>query len=197
MLDKNTDWPEFIRRTLDAEPRRMAVKALQYFGDFSGFAVELGCGSGVDVIALAERGWKVYAVDSTPDGFENIRKKIPDSKKDNIECVQVSFEDMTIPEADLVYSSFSIPFCKPGAFNAFWKKIVDAIKPGGRFSGNLFGEKDEWAYMKDVTFLTKDEVLHLLGDFDVEYFKEFHQEGAAVLTPTKLWHYYDVVARKK
>lgn len=196
-MDKNTDWPEFIRLTMDEKPRRMAVKALQYFGDFTGYAVELGCGSGVDAISLAERGWKVYAVDSTSDGFDNIRKKLPDDKKDSIECVQARFEDMLVPEADLIYSSFSIPFCRPGAFDSFWGKIVAAIRPGGRFIGNLFGVNDEWAYMTDATFLTREQALGLFRDFDVEYFKELNQEGPAVLTPTKFWHLFDVVARKR
>ena len=195
-MDENTNWPEFIKRTLDIEPRRMVKKALQYFGDFSGSAVDLGCGSGIDTLCLVERGWKVYAFDSTSDGFKNIMAKLPDEKKDNVVCIQSSFEDISIPEVDLVYSSFSIPFCKPEHFGVFWEKIVSSIRPHGRFSGNLFGPKDEWAYMTDATFLNKEQVTGLFDSFEIEYFREQHQEGESVLTQTKLWHLFEIVARK-
>jgi len=196
-MDERVDWPEFIRRTLNIPPRRMVVKALDYFGDFTGFAVELGCGSGIDTIKLVECGWKVYAVDSLSDGFENIMAKLPGDKKDYVECVQAVFEDMDIPEADLVYSSFSIPFCRPESFESFWGKIVGAIKPGGRFAGNLFGEKDEWSQMPGVTFVTRDQIDELFRDFEIEYLREQHQEGQSVLTETKMWHLFEIVARKK
>ena len=196
-MDENTNWPEFQRRTLDISPRKMLVKALEFFGDFTGHAVDLGCGSGIDTIALAERGWSVCAVDSTPDGFENIMSKLSEEKRRNVTCIHGNFEDIEIPETDLVYSSFSIPFCRPEIFDVFWGRIVNAIRPGGRFSGNLFGEKDEWAYMTDVTFITVDRIDDLFKDFEIEYFREQYSEGPAVLTPTKLWHLFEIAAKKK
>jgi len=179
------------------QPRWMIKKALELFGDFTGHAVELGCGSGIDAIKLAESGWTVYAVDSTPDGFENIAAKLPLEKLENIECEQVNFEDMIIPEADLIYSIFSVPFCRPDCFDEFWDKIVNAIRPGGRFAGNLFGVKDEWAYMTDATFITKERFDELFKEFEIEHYREQYSEGPSVLVPTKLWHLFDVVARKK
>ncbi|MCL2226679.1 MAG: class I SAM-dependent methyltransferase [Oscillospiraceae bacterium] len=196
-MDKNTNWPEFIKRTLDTPPRWMMKKTLELFGDFAGHAVDLGCGSGIDTIELAERGWTVYAVDSTPDGFANIMSKLPEDKQAKVKCIQADFEHMAIPEADLIYSVFSLPFCKPEHFGAFWEKIVSAIKPGGRFAGNLFGVKDEWAYMSDATFITKEQFDELFKDFTIEHFREQYSEGPSVLVPTKLWHLFDVVAQKR
>jgi len=196
-LDRNTDWPEFIRRTLDMEPRWLLKKALELFDGFSGDAVELGCGSGTDTIKLVESGWTVYAVDSTPDGFDNIFSKLPEDKRLNVKCVEANFEDVLIPEADLVYSVFSIPFCRPEHFDAFWGRIVSAIRPGGRFSGNLFGVRDEWAYMPDATFIKKEQIDDLFRGFEIEHFREQLSEGPSVLVPTKFWHLFDVVARKR
>jgi len=196
-LDKNTNWQEFIRLTLDTPPRWLLKKSLELFDGYKGHAIDLGCGSGLDTIALVEQGWSVCAVDCTPDGFENIRSKLPLELLDNVKCVQASFEDVYLPEADLIYSSFSVPFCRPDCFDDFWNKIVDAIRPGGRFAGNLFGEKDEWAYMTDATFVTKERFYELFERFEIEHYREQYSEGPSVLVPTKLWHLFDVVARKK
>lgn len=196
-MNENLNWPEFQKRTLKTPPRRLVIKALQYFEDFTGTAVELGCGSGIDTIKLAEAGWKVYAVDATPDGFRNIEENLSPELLANVECVQANFEDVSIPEVDLVYSSFGVPFCRPEFFDAFWDKIVAAIKPGGRFVGNLFGEKDEWSALPEVTFMTREQAEGLFSQFEMEYFRELHTEGVAVLTPTKMWHYYEIVAKKK
>jgi len=175
----------------------MLKKTLELFDGFTGYAVELGCGSGTDTIKLVESGWIVYAVDTTPDGFANILSKLPEDKRGCVECVKASFEEMTIPPADLIYSVFSIPFCKPERFDAFWDRMTSAIRPGGRFAGNLFGVKDEWAYMTDATFLEKEHIEKLFDGFEIEHFREQYSVGPAVLTPTKLWHLFDIVARKK
>jgi len=175
----------------------MLKKTLELFDGFTGYAVELGCGSGVDTIKLAKSGWRVYAVDSTPDGFTNIISKLPEEKRGSVECVHAYFEDMRIPEADLVYSVFSVPFCRPEYFDEFWGRIVSAIRPGGRFAGNLFGVNDEWAYMPAATFIEKERLEELFDEFEIEHFREQYSVGPAVLTPTKLWHLFDIVARKK
>jgi len=195
-MDKNTNWPEFVRLTLDTPPRWYLKKALEVFDGFAGHAVDLGCGSGMDTVALVENGWTVTAVDCTPDGFENIMAKLTKELHKNVQCVQSDFETLALPEADLVYSAFGVPFCKPEFFDDFWGRITAAIKPEGRFIGNLFGVKDEWNYMQDVTFLSRKRFDELFTGFEIEHFREQYSEGPSVLVPTKLWHLFDVVARK-
>jgi SAM-dependent methyltransferase len=41
-----------------------------------GQAMDLGCGSGLHTIALAERGWKVTGVDQMPKALDRARKRI-------------------------------------------------------------------------------------------------------------------------
>jgi hypothetical protein len=61
----------------------------------------------------------------------------------------------------------------------------------------LFGDKDEWAGLPNVTILTRDRVDGLFRGFEMEYFRELCAEGPSVLTETKLWHLFEIVARKK
>lgn len=195
-MNDDRNWSEFQKLTAKVPPRPMLLKSLELFNGFTGFAVDLGCGSGIDTIKLINSGWKVCAVDATADGFENIRSSIPQEKLINLELRQEFFEHLTIPKTDLVCSSFSIPFCRPESFDMFWSKIIASIKSGGRFAGNLFGDKDEWSDTKDMTFKTKEQVFDLFRGFQIEYFNEIYADGPTAVNTTKRWHIFEVVAKK-
>lgn len=193
------DWSEFQKKMTSIPPRPILLKVLELFKDFKGYAVELGCGSGVDTIHLINSGWKVYAVDGTTDGFENIKASIPENKLSDVEFIKANFEDLTIPDADLVYSSYSIPFCRQEAFDAFWNNIVRAIKSGGRFAGHLFGEQDGWKnFINNITLKTKSEIIDLFKNFDIEYFDELCEDRPSVnVGGIKRWHVFEIIAVKK
>ena len=193
------DWSEFQNKMTAIPPRPILLKVLDLFDGFKGYAVELGCGSGVDTIHLINSGWKVYAVDGTTNGFENIRAKIPEYKLSDLEFIQANFEDVTIPEADLIYSSYSIPFCRWEAFDAFWGKIVEAIRVGGRFAGHIFGEQDGWSnFIDDITLKTKSETIALFEGFDIEYFDELCEDRpSSNVSGMKRWHVFEIIAIKK
>lgn len=75
-------------------------------------------------------------------------------------------------------------------------KIVNAVRPGGRFAGQLFGVRDEWATPADPAFLTITAAQELLQPFDLEVFTEIEEDGQAVSGP-KHWHYFEVIGRKR
>jgi len=94
------------------------------------------------------------------------------------------------------HASYSLPFCSPEHFDAFWAKIVNAIKSGGRLAGQLFGVRDSWANEPDMTFHTEEQVRKMLENFEIEYFREMDEDGSAVSGP-KHWHVFTVIARKR
>lgn len=153
------NWAEFQNKRTTNPPRPLLLKALELFNGFTGYTVELGCGSGIDTIHLLNSGWKVYAVDGTTNGFENVKSSISKNELPNVEFKQEYFEDLIIPDSDFVYASYSIPFCKEESFDMFWNRIVNSIKVGGRFAGHLYGEQDGWInYIKDITLKTRYEI---------------------------------------
>ena len=67
----------------------------------------------------------------------------------------------------------------------------------GYFVGNFFGLKDSWySIKKDMTFLSKEQVLDLFKDFKVIKFKENEEDGKTALGSNKHWHTFDIIAKK-
>ncbi len=102
-----------------------------------------------------------------------------------------------LPSCDLVNASWSLPFCPPEVFDIVWERIVASVRPGGRFSGQLFGERDEWATEEDMTFKTREEAEALLAGFELERFDELEEDGKTALGNPKHWHVFNIVARRR
>ena len=145
---------------------------------------------------LLEHGWHVLAVDGQPAAIEHLLEKVSAENKSRLQTKVTTFREILLPAADLVHASFSLPFCEPEYFPAFWKTIVAAIKPGGRFAGQFFGVKDSWADNPEMTFHTEDQVRLLFDGFEIESFHEQDEDGSSSSGP-KHWHVFSVISRKK
>jgi len=159
-----------------------------------GFGVDLGCGQGRDTLAMLARGWRVLAIDAEPDAIERLRARAGDEPR--LQTRVASFVDTEWPPADLVNAGYALPFCPPERFDRFWARVVASVGPGGRFSGQLFGDRDEWVNDPALTFLTRSEALRRLGEFELERFDEEDEEGKTALGDAKHWHVFHVIARR-
>ena len=182
------------------EPRDTLVEALRRFdheGPRERFAVDLGCGAGRDTLELLRRGWRVLALDGTAEAIARLRRQQDVTKREwsRLETRVAPFEEAEWPAADLVNSSFALPFCRPQAFPSLWRRIETSLRPGGRFSGQLFGNRDGWADERDLTFHTRAEVEALLAGFEVERLDEMEENGATATGKPKHWHLFHVVVR--
>ena len=196
-----TDWSRFYDAA-GSEPRATLLEALRRFEEEppeprGRFAVDLGCGTGRDTVKLLRRGWSVLAVDATAEAIERLesRHDLSDDERGRLETCVSRFEDAEWPGADLVNSSFALPFCPPADFPAVWARIERSLRGGGRFCGQLFGERDGWSGEDDMTFQSRDELDALLSGFEVEFLDEVEEDGATALGEPKRWHLFHVVAR--
>ena len=195
------DWTRYYEAT-GTEPRPTLLEALRRFdeeGRRERFAVDLGCGTGRDTVELLRREWKVLALDGTDEAIERLlaRDDLSGDDRRRLETRVSRFENAEWPAADLVNSSFALPFCPPGDFPALWERIERSLRPGGRFSGHLFGDRDGWSDEDDMTFHSRAEVDGLLARFEVELLDEVEEDGETAVGAEKHWHLFHVVARRR
>lgn len=193
-------WAAYYEKTGGRPPRGTLTAALDRF-DSEGrpagaCAVDLGCGSGRDTVEILRRGWPVLAADPAPEALEalRVREDLPAGAR--LDTVLASHQDVSLPRCDLVNASFSLPLCPRAAFPAVWEKIVAALRPGGRFAGQLYGDRDSWAGDPGMTHLRRSEAEALLAGLEVEVFEEEEEDSTTPRGRRKHWHVFHVVARK-
>lgn len=194
---ENNPWTNYYQAQNDRPPRPLLLAAIDRFGATTGLqAIDLGCGEGTDTLALLRQGWRVLAIDEQPEAIARLNAQIPTDLHAQLQTQTVAFEAVTLPLADLIYAGFSLPFCRPTYFAALWATLVNALPPGGRFAGQIFGDRDSWAKNPDITFFTITATEALLQPFAIEWFTEIDEDGQAVSGP-KHWHYFEIIGRKR
>lgn len=196
------DWSAYYQAVEGRGPRDTLLATLAYFEAETTwinprFAVDLGCGEGRDTIELLNRGWQVLSIDGEEEAIERLRRRV-EGVNERLETLVASFEAVNLPEnIDLVNASFSLPFCPPASFPHLWQQIVNGLKIGGRFCGQLFGERDSWAKAGTVHYHTLNQVEALLRPFDIELLQEEERVGQTALGEEKHWHIFNLIVRKK
>ncbi len=192
------DWPGYFASVAGKPARETLIAALDRFDSQTpADAIDLGCGEGRDTQELLERGWNVLAIDGSQEGIDQLLDR-PGLKNHPKLTTRVStFEDLKdLPPVELLNASFSVPFCHPDHFARFWRTLTAAIKPGGRFTGQLFGDRDSWATIPDRSHQTLAEARALFEGFDLEMFDEEERDKQDFQGIEKRWHVYHIVARK-
>lgn len=193
------DWPGYFASVLGKGARETLIAALDLFaqeGFTAGLGVDLAAGEGRDALELLRRGWRVVATDNHPDAFPLLLSRVPETLKPRLTTVEVDFAETEVPDCDLVNASFALPFCSPEHFPALWSRIVAAIRPGGRFAGQFFGDRDTWAGLPGRTHHSRDEIMKLLEGFEIEVMNEEEKDDPPELRSPKHWQLFHVVAKK-
>jgi tellurite methyltransferase len=190
-----SDWSAFYDAVAERPPHDTLLGALDRF-DTPGFAVDLGCGDGRDTVELLRRRWRVLALDGQEEAIRRLRERVGPRAAERLDSRVARFEAARWPEADLVNSSFALPFCPPGYFDDVWRRVRGSIRLNGRFSGQLFGERDEWRGTRDMTFHSRNDVDALLEGLELERFDEVEEDGQTATGTAKHWHVFHIVARR-
>ena len=202
MSENGTEsWKSYYEKTGARPPRETLLFALDRFeNDLSAtdrrFAIDLGCGNGRDTIELLRRSWQVLAIDAEAAAISGLTSRQdlpPDSTLETLIC---PFEDMSLPNADLVNSSFALPLVDPPKFPNLWDNILDCVRSGGRIACQLYGDRDSWVGRPGITFFTKSGIDALLEPLDVEFFREEEDDSVTPRNHQKHWHIFHIVAKR-
>jgi SAM-dependent methyltransferase len=126
-----TTFNEDAERYDRARPRYPA----QMFDDLAADAVpprarvlEIGCGTGQATVALAERGYRIVAIELGPEMATVARRNL--ARFDSVEVVTAAFEDWPLPDEpfDVVFSATAFHWVDPAVRVS---KSADALRPDG------------------------------------------------------------------
>ncbi len=189
------DWKTYFEQTKDRPPRDMLVRALPFVNEL-GTALDLGAGALNDSKYLLGHGFKEVTALDIEAVAQEIAAKLP---RDRFRYVIESFDSFVYePQRyDFINAQYSLPFIAPERFDDIFKRIIASLKIGGIFSGQFFGNGDEWAHKDTMTFLTKSQVQSLLKQFEVLYFEEEKKEKPTAAGTLKRWHVFHCIFRKR
>jgi len=192
-MSDETTWSDYYEENEGRQPREMLLEVLDRFAA-PGDAVDLGCGSGIETLAMLQRGWRVFATDAEDEAIERLRARVPPDLADRLRTSVSPMEDVDLPAADLLQAGFSLFFCQPERFADVWGKIGRSLSVGGTFVGQLLGERDTWAPQDDISSFSELEARALFDGWTIARFDEEDEDGDALSGP-KHWHVFHVVAR--
>jgi len=177
-------------------PRPLLKKAAALAGD-KAHALDAGAGALNATKYLLSSGFEhVTALDASPSAQEAARE-LP---SDQVTFVLSRFEEFEFPvnRYDFVNAEFCLPFMNRSDFAATFIKLLRSVKPGGIFSGQLFGPNDSWNVENSgMTFHTRAEVEAFFRDFELAHFEEEDHPGTTKLGEPKHWHIFHIIAKKR
>ena len=201
MYAEQRDWPGYFAAVKGKPPRETLLAAADFLDahpapNGARFAIDLGCGEGRDTAELLRRGWSVLAIDGHPLAIELLRKRDHGPGDTRLETRCQPFEKVDLPGSDLINASFALPFCRPEHFDALWSRIQRAIRPGGCFAGQFFGDRDAWAGLPDRTHHTRAQLERLIAGMKRLRFEEEERDGEDCHGAKKHWHVFHIVAQR-
>jgi tellurite methyltransferase len=185
-------WDSFVNKTKDRKPVPLVMEALSRIKEPEGkVALDLGCGAGVEVRAIREAGFFVYAVDSEPEAIKNL---------DGILSV-ITFSGymehfaFNIP-CDLVVAWNSLPFLKKNDAKKVILRVKESLNPEGLFVFSVFGKKDGFVKQGLANGFARQEIKNCLSGMKLLHFSETEKEAVDASGEMKHWHLFTGIAQK-
>lgn len=184
-----------VHRKSDTSP--LLIEADKYIRKGRGDALDIGSGTGRDITYLLSKNYKVTALDKEEESIKIIKGKFAGEPR--VDTIQNSYEDFDfVPDTyNFINAQFALFFIGQDKILEILRKIMDSLKVGGIFCGQILGEKDDWIHAPGINYLTEAEIKKVFDSFEIIIFKEIRRKGITVSNVDKFWNYYNIIVRKQ
>jgi tellurite methyltransferase len=193
-MDESEGWAAYHAATQGRPPHPLLVRAAAML-PAPGDALDLGCGAGNDTRYLLALGFRVTAVDADPDAVGVL--KALDEKR--LRAIRSTFADFVFDRDgyDLISAQLALPFNPPESFDAMFSRLMGALRPGGIFTGHLFGVRDAWnTSASGMSFHTRVEAERLLDGLQLREFSEGEGDVQLVSGEQHHGHSFEIIAQR-
>ncbi len=193
-VDESDSWAAYHAATHGRPPHPLLVRAAAML-PAPGDALDLGCGAGNDTRYLLAIGFRVTAVDADPDAVRVLNAL----GEKRLQAIRSTFADFAFDHDgyDLISAQLALPFNPPESFDAMFSRLVGALRPGGIFTGDLFGVRDAWnTSASGMRFHTRVEAERLLDGLQLREFREVEGDVQLVSGEPHHGHSFEIIAQR-
>jgi len=195
-------WENYYRLHEHApHSRHLEIAVKKYLTEKSA-ALDVGAGNLRDTKYLLEQGFTVTALDPDPMSI----KRAEELHHPLLQAVQEVVGKWNAPDNhfSLINAQGILFHFPPERFRHVMQKLYKALKTGGVLCAEFLGTNDTWNHSNtEMTFLTKEELIAILEDYEIEVLDELERDGTSAASQIdgkdelKHWHVFKVIAVKK
>ncbi len=167
----NTPWDSEL-------PSRELLSVLEEYGVQPGRAVELGCGTGTNAVALAKLGWQVTAIDCVAQALETAQAKAEQAGV-SVDWIEADVQNFGqgLDQFDLVFDRGCYHCCRRVDLDGYLNSLQMLTQPGSQMlclCGNP-NDNEQGGPPRVPEEVVREEFSEL---FEIIHLRAFHFEDA-------------------
>jgi len=182
--------------------KSLATANVKYCNGPRGVALDIGAGNLRDTKYLLQEGFKVIAVDPSPDSAAMAKEL----HNPNLTMIEDIIGKYNFPKEyfQVVNAQGFLFHLRDERLVIIMNRIKSSLQKGGIFTTELLGKNDDWNTIDSTkTFLDRSELEELFDGFEIKYLDEYERDVTSAKSEIngtnelKHWHKFKIIAVKQ